>query len=335
MTSDADQIALERTGSRATSLLPLSIAMADYDRTRRLIDGRVKPEGLELTTSGLYIGDFCMKPVYEAYDVAEMSFSWYAMAHCRGEPVVALPVFPLRMSVFAYVLVRKDSPYYQPKDLIGKRIGVTAYRMTVSMWLRGIFQDHYGLSPQQVTWVKTWKDEGAGYVMPPDIRYTIAEDRTPEQLLERGEVDAIYVPELPPSFIEGKSGFRRLFQDAQSEMRNFVQRTGVLPITHTIVMKKSLSEQKPWVSQSLFNAFVEAQRQCDSYWFADEKHLAMSDAIFFLEQQRAAYGVHSWTHGFANNRKVIETFLRYAHEQGYTPRRLTPEELFPASTLTL
>jgi 4,5-dihydroxyphthalate decarboxylase len=335
MTGNGDGITIERPSTRGGPILPVSIAMADYDRTRRLIDGRVRPDGIELITSGLYIGDFCTKPVYETYDVAEMSFSWYAIARCRNEPVIALPIFPLRMSVFAYVLVRSDSSYYEPRDLIGKRIGVTAYRMTVSMWLRGIFQEYYGLAPEQVTWVKTWRNEGAGYVIPSGIRFTVAENRTPEQLLERGEVDAIYVPELPLSFIEGKSSFRRLFKDAQAEMRSFVRRTEILPITHTVVMKKSLSEQKPWVSESLYRAFCEAQRQCDEYWFADEKHLTMSDAVFFLEQQRAAYGVSSWTHGLSRNYKVVETFLRYAHEQGYTSRRLSPEELFPENTLRL
>src|SRR4029079_3779312 len=166
---------------------PITIAMADYDRTRRLIDGRVKPRGLQLNASGLYVGDFCMKPVYEQYDAAEMSLSWYVMARCRGEPVIGLPIFPLRMSVFAYVLVRNDSPYDSPRDLVGKRIGVTAYRMTVSMWLRGLFEEHYGLAPQQVTWVRTWEEEGAGYAIPPDLRSEVARDRTPEQLLERGE----------------------------------------------------------------------------------------------------------------------------------------------------
>jgi 4,5-dihydroxyphthalate decarboxylase len=335
MSYNTGQLAVEKPNSAAKHALRITAALADYDRTRRLIDGRVKPDGIDLETSGLYIGDFCMKPVYEAYDIAEMSLSWYVMARCRDEPVVALPIFPLRMSVFAYVLVRADSPYYEPKDLIGKRVGVTAYRMTVSMWLRGIFREHYGLSPEQVEWVKTWRDEGAGYVIPANITYSVAENRTPEELLDRGEVDALYVPELPRSFVEGRSKFRRLFRDAQAEMRGFVQRSGILPITHTVVMSKALNEQQPWIGESLFCAFCEAQRQSNEYWFADEKHLAMPDSVFFLEQQRAAYGINPWSHGFSNNRHVIDTFLRYAHEQGYTSRHLSPEELFPANMLGL
>jgi len=41
-----------------------------------------------------------------------------------------------------------------------------------------------------------------------------------------------------------------------------------------------------------------------------------------------------WPYGFEPNRHVIETFLRYHHEQGLSKRRLRPEELFAAETLT-
>ena len=324
---------LDKDETKDRDRIPITIAMADYDRTRRLIDGRVKPRGLELRASDLYIGDFCTKPVYEQYDAAEMSLSWYVMARCRGEPVIALPIFPLRMSVFAYVLVRDDSPFTSPKDLVGKRVGVTAYRMTVSMWLRGIFEEYYDLSPQQVSWVKTWETEGAGYVIPPDIRSEFAPNRTPEQLLEKGEVDAIFVPELPPSYVAGLSRFRRLFRDARSEMHSFVNRSGVLPITHAVVMRQALADESPWIAESIMDAFIESQRLCDEYWHADEKHLGMSDAIFFLEEQRKTYGVHSWTHGLQGNQDTLRAFLRYAHRQGYLSREMSPEELFVPATL--
>jgi 4,5-dihydroxyphthalate decarboxylase len=333
MTCANNQV-VERPASPVKRLLRLDAAIADYDRTRRLLDGRVKPAGIELSVIDLHVGDFCTLPVYEQYDVAEMSFSWFVMAKGRGEPVVALPIFPLRVAILAYALVRRDSPYHKPSDLIGKRVGTSAYRMTVNLWLRGIFSDHYGLTPDQVTWV-TCEAEGAGFSIPAGIKNVLREDRTPEQLLERGEVDALFLPVLPRSFVEGQSNFRRLFDDAQAEMRSYVQQTKILPITHTIVMKQSLSEQEPWVSESLIQAFAEAQRQCDEFWRTDEKRLSLADGVFFLEQHRATYGANPYAQGLAQNRHVLETFLRYAHEQGYISRRLSVEELFPANTLSL
>ena len=59
-------------------LLPLTMVVADYDRTRPLLDGRVQPDGIKLDAVSGRIGDFCMSPVYEEYDIAEMSLSLYA-----------------------------------------------------------------------------------------------------------------------------------------------------------------------------------------------------------------------------------------------------------------
>jgi 4,5-dihydroxyphthalate decarboxylase len=335
MAYDGDQVVIERATSQNKGLYPLDMVLADYDRTRRLIDGRVKPQGIDLKITDLYAGDFCMMPIYEQYDVAEMSFSWYLMARSRGQPVIALPVFPLRMPVLAYILVRESSPYHEPKDLIGKRIGASHYRLTVNLWLRGILRDHYGFAPEQASWVTCETIEGADFVIPSNIKHTVSQGSTAEKLLADGDVDAIFVPVLPQSFVEGRSSFRRLFEDAQAETHGYLRRTGILPITHTIVMKQSLSDREPWIAESLFRAFNEAQRQCDAYWLADEKHLSMADAVFYLEQHRAAYGTNSWVQGLAPNRHVIETFARYAHEQGYTARRLSVEEMFPPNTLSL
>jgi 4,5-dihydroxyphthalate decarboxylase len=310
--------------------VPVTLAMADYDRTRPLIDGRVKAKGLAVQANTSWIGDFCVRPVYEDYDAAEMSLSWYVMARVRGEPVVALPVFPLRMPVLAYVFVREDSSYTHPKDLSGKRVATILYRITVNLWLRGIFQEHYGLSPGEVNWVVTEGIEGAGFNMPAGIKLTKQINTTPEELLEHGEVDAVFLPELPDNFVAGASKLRRLFPDPQAEMQSFVRRTGQLPITHTVVMKKALAERDPWIARSLTQAFVDSQNACDAYWQANPKHLSFPDGVFFLEQQRAAYGSKPYVHGIEPNCKVLETFVRYAHAQGYIPRLPPLEELFPS-----
>ena len=308
----------------------ITLAMADYDRTRPIIDGRVKAKGLSIQANTSWIGDFCVRPVYEEYDAAEMSLSWYVMARVRGEPVVALPVFPLRMPVFAYVFVRDDSPHTRPADLAGKRVATILYRITVNLWLRGIFREHYQLSPDQINWIVTVGEEGAGFKMPSGIKLDKVAGTSPEELLERGDVDAIFVPELPENFLEGTSRIRRLFPDAQSEMQTFVRRTGILPITHTIVMKEALAKNEPEVAKSLTRAFVDAQNVCDNYWRANPKHLSLPDGVFFLEQQRAVHGSTPYVHGIEPNRKVLETFVRYAHEQGYIDRLPTLEELFPS-----
>src|ERR1700693_5603182 len=102
MTPDNGPVATAaRETARAESLRPLDIAFADYDCTPPLIDGLVKAKGLELRATNKWVGDFCTRPVYEEYDAAEMSLSWYVAARDRGEPCIAIPIFPLRDPILA------------------------------------------------------------------------------------------------------------------------------------------------------------------------------------------------------------------------------------------
>src|SRR6202008_3731907 len=127
---------------------------------------------------------------------------------------------------------------YEVKQLTGARIGVPSYRYTVNLWLRGIFQDHYGLPASHVTWVTCQGHEGAGYTIPSGIKTEIAAGANVEQLLDQGKVDAILVPRVPQSYVEGRSKMRRLFKDPQGEMQGFFRKTGILPITHTVVVRE-------------------------------------------------------------------------------------------------
>lgn len=318
-----------------TALFPLNIAIADYDRTRPLIDGRVKAQGLAITTNTPEVrGDFCTRPVYEAFDASEMSFSWYLEARDRDAPCLALPVFPMRMAVWAYVFVRADSNITKPSDLIGKRIGARGYRYTVNLWLRGLFKEHYGLAPEQTTWV-TAEPENNGYVIPKGIDIELRKDSDAVENLKNGVVDAIYCTGIPKAFENGETWIRRLFPDAQSEMQSFVRRTGIMPITHVFVIKKQLAEREPWVAENLYRAFVQSQQAADQIYQTDPKLMSLLDSVFILEQQKALYGANPYAHGLAPNRKTVETFVRYAHDQGYISRRIPVEELFVPATRNL
>jgi 4,5-dihydroxyphthalate decarboxylase len=322
----------ERAGGQVR---PISIAFADYDRTRPLIDGRVKAEGLLVKATNQWVGDFCTRPVYEEYDAAEMSLSWYVAARDRGEPCIAIPIFPLRDPILAYAYVRTDSVIHKPSDLAGKRIGVEGYRYTINLWLRGLFKDHYGLAPEDVTWVTSEPEtEAAGYIVPRSIRVELREGKSPPQKLRDGDVDAIFCPRVPEEFKRGATWIRRLFPDCQAEVQRLTRRLGYVPVSHTIVMNKTLADREPWIAQSLYRAFVEAQR-CADECCQTEKMMSYVDSMFLLEQQQAAYGHDPYRHGFAPNRAVMETFVRYAHEQGYITRPMPVESLFVPETLSL
>ncbi len=60
--------------------LELKFSVADYHRTRPLLNGSVKLEGIKPAFHAAAPGEACLRPVYEEFDVAEMSLSWYVMA---------------------------------------------------------------------------------------------------------------------------------------------------------------------------------------------------------------------------------------------------------------
>jgi 4,5-dihydroxyphthalate decarboxylase len=311
----------------AARLLPLDIAFSDYDRTRPLVDRRALPAGIEPTYTTRDIGDFCHRPVYEEFDAAEMSLSWYVAARGRGEPVIALPIFPLRMPVQAYMYTRSDAPYTSPTELRGKRIGVMGYRFTVMLWLRGIIEDTWGVRPSEMTWVSTLAAEGAGFVYPKDVPIEVRAGADPQQLLLDGDVDAVFSPVVLQGIIDGDPRLRRLLPDARAACADYYAATKIFPITHTIVVGEALLRREPWIAASLVDAFERAQELCDRD-YAEPKFLSAPDAVLTLEAARRDFGSPLYAHRLAPNRHVLETFLRYAHAQGYIARPLDLDTLF-------
>jgi 4,5-dihydroxyphthalate decarboxylase len=317
------------TREQHTNVLPLRIAFSDYDRTRPMVDGRVVPEGTAPAYTLDDIAQFCTRPVYEEFDVAEMSFSWYCAARDRGEPVIALPIFPLRMPVLAYMYCRADAPFQSPADLRGKKIGVLGYRLTVMLWLRGIIEDHFGVRPEEMSWVSTFATEGAGYVYPAGLDVTVAPDADLEKLLLDGTVDAVFAPTTLRGIARGDKRLRRLFPDSRAALADYYEKTNILPITHTVCVSEALIERAPWVADSMLAAFRQAQQICDESYL-EPKFLSGFDQVLSLEEGRHTFGETQYVHGLKRNRHIVETFVRYAHKQNYIKTLPDIDSLFAA-----
>ena len=52
-----------------------------------------------------------------------------------------------------------------------------------------------------------------------------------------------------------------------------------------------------------------------------------------VEEARRIMGDDYWSYGFKQNRRTLDTFLRYSHEQGLSKRRLQPEDIFVPETM--
>jgi 4,5-dihydroxyphthalate decarboxylase len=306
--------------------LELTLMLADYHRTRPILSGEVNAEGIKLVPRRATPGEACLRPVYEEFDIAEMSLSWYTMSRCRGEPVIALPIFPLRMQIHPYIFCSSSSGIEEPKDLKGKKIGMDEYRLTVGLWARGILREYYGVRPEDCLWV-TSEPERAGFQPPSGVSITIVNQST-EALLLRGEIDALIPPNIPLSFKEKNPRIRRVIKNPRSAVNEYFRKTKIFPITHTLVVHQQLLDQNPWIVASLLNAFSEAEKLCQkSYAYA--KRLAFPSAVLILEEEEDTFGENPWAHGLTpENRVVLEKFVEYAQEQGYIPFRPQLSDLF-------
>jgi 4,5-dihydroxyphthalate decarboxylase len=306
--------------------LELTLMLADYHRTRPLLSGEVTARGVKLRPRRAETGEACMRPVYEEFDIAEMSLSWYTMARCRNEPVIALPVFPLRMQIHPYIFCSAVSGIDRPEDLKGKKIGMDEYRLTIGLWARGILEEYHGVRPEDCEWF-TSAPERAGYQPPENVRVTVVNE-PPEALLLRGEIDALIPPNIVPSFRAKDPRIRRVFKDPRAAVNEYFRQTKIFPITHTLVMRQSLFDDNPWLVSSLVDAFTRVEELCrTSYDYA--KRLAFPSAVLLLEEEEELFGRNPWGHGLTpENRVVLEKFVHYANEQGYIHRRPALNELF-------
>ncbi len=306
--------------------LNLSLMVADYDRTHALFSGEVDLKGLNLRVFPPPIqGDACYKPVYELFDIAEMSLSWYVMARCRGEPLIALPIFPLRMFIQPYLFCATHSNIHEPEDLRGKRVGIQQYRLTLALWTRGILGEHHGVHPSDIQWV-TSEAEGAGYRVPGGIRVTLQETDI-ETLLLEGELDAAIFPNVPASFRARDPRVRRVFGECEKSIEKYFQKTRIFPITHTVVTRERLVSEQPWIVKELVSAFASADQHCRRR-YEYPKRFSFPTAVLALEEQERLFGKDPWRHGLSYNEIVLEKFVEYAKGQSYISFKPALNDLF-------
>ena len=326
----------------ATDRLPLTLACWDYDRTRPLMEDRVRLDGIALTYLNLVIEEIFFRQMrHHEFDASELSFSSFLVSMFEDEPpFIAIPVFPSRSFRHSGIYIHAGAGIREPKDLAGKRVGCAEYQLTANVWIRGILEDQYGVEPSSFTTViggleDAGRVEKASVSLPPDVRIeNIGPEQTLSAMLESGEIDAIFSPRAPSSFVRGTGKVRRLFEDTYAAEREYYERTRIFPIMHVVVIRRALYEANRWVAQSLFKGFVEAQRMAyeDLHQTAALK-IMLPWLIRHVADTERVMGRDFWAYGYARNVEAIETLLRYHHRQGLSPRQLTPQEIFAPETL--
>jgi 4,5-dihydroxyphthalate decarboxylase len=326
--------------------LPLSIAMAPNARSRAILEGRIAPAGIAFHATPMHPSEIFWRQLkYAEFDVSEMSMSSLFIYAARGgHDWVGIPVFTTRRFFHTGVWVRKDRGIEKPADLKGKKLGVPEYQQTAALWGRGVLQHEFGVSPTEIEWHMERTPEvshggATGFKPPPGVTlHRIPPEKSIGSMLVSGELDGALHYILDTNLVdrsrialEDRPEVRRLFPDPAAEGRRYFAKTGIFPINHGMVVRRSIAEKNPWVVLNIYNAFRDAKdRWLKQVSEAAEAHattgLLAPDAAAALKKDPYPYGVRA-------NRNVLETIAAYSHEQGLTPRVLALDEVFAHNTL--
>ena len=321
--------------------LDLNIAFWDYDRTRPLMDERVRPEGINPNITVLRPREIFPRMLQDQeFHAAEMSLASYVILKARNQcPFVAIPVMLSKIFRHDCIYVRPDAGINEPADLRGKRIGLPQYSSTAGVFIKGLMQHEYGVSPQEMSWFMGGQDTPAPAPLvpldlPADIHLEfIPEDKTLEGMLADGELDALFATYIPNLFLSGSPTIARLFPNFKEVEQDYYRRTGIFPIMHTVVIREDVHREHPWVAASLYDAFSQAKEiAVGGLYDTDALALTLPFLIDHLEESRRIFGSDYWSYGVESNRPALEGLSQYVVDQGLAPRVVSTEELFPAIT---
>ncbi len=317
--------------------LPLTLACDLYDRTAPLFDGRVVPQGIALNYLAQQPVETLWRQLrFAEFDVSEMSLSAYIMEVGRGDPrFIALPVPVVRIFRRGNVYVRKDAGIEHPGDLKGRRVGVPEYHMTAALFIRGFLADDHGVRPEDLEWfqggqIEPGRKERVELHLPPEVHITHVPDRTLDEMLLAGDLDAIVTGAALASFQARDPRVGQLFEDPRAVDLEAYHRTGIFPIMHIIALRRDVYEANPWVALNLYRAFEEA-RALVAGTLASWRGGGSVMLPFFqddLARAQAEMGIDPWPYGIEANRPTFEAAVRYSYEQSLSPRPVSVEELF-------
>jgi 4,5-dihydroxyphthalate decarboxylase len=314
----------------------ISIAVGAYDRTAALLDGSVQVEGF---STDFIAGDleeiFAQAFSSAPFGVTELSFSNFLISSARGIcPYIALPIFPSRSFRHSAIYLRSDAGINSPADLRGKRIGTREYSNTLSLVVRGILADEYGVYPDTNEWLigdidhverqtidsKNWPINSVS------IKAVVG--RPLSSLMVAGELDVL-ISYTPPEQFGKDTSMVRLFPEWRTVEQDYFQRTRRFPVMHIMGIRRDVLAAHPTLSKALLHAFDKAKQLAQAQLAVHQALPVMLPWMTSeLQATESLMGQDFWQYGLEANREILEAQIRWSFEQGLIPRRPPIEELF-------
>jgi 4,5-dihydroxyphthalate decarboxylase len=288
--------------SNESNVLVLRTLLGDYPNTLALKKGEVRPRGIAFDFADVKAPSTAFKDVVRhlKYDVAELAIVTYLQAKAHGKPLVLLPAVVVGMLPHPFLVYNAERGHITPTDLKGRRVGIRAYSVTTTAWIRGVLENDHGVDLDSIRWVTFEDAHVAEYQDPPTAERAPAGKQLVKMLLD-GEIDAGVVggPDLK------EPRFHSVIPNPNEAAQAWCQRHGAVPINHMVVVQESLAKSNSEVIKEIYRV-LRASKQ------------AAAAASTFDPLQ---FGVE-------HVRPSLELIIKYSAQQKLIPRRFDVDELF-------
>jgi 4,5-dihydroxyphthalate decarboxylase len=230
-------------------------------------------------------------------------------------------------------MVRLDSDIVSPEDLCGRRVGIHGHFNPIALWIRGLLQHEFGVSPRSIQWVADGDDLVPGWSPPSWLSIERAPaGKKMQDLLQAGDLDVQILSDSGADALTINNAVRRLWPNYRSVEVDYYRRTGIFPIREVVVVKDDVLRRYPGVAAQLVRVFEDAKQAAYRYW-SDHRRSYLAWFGAEQEEERALLGADPFPYSVEQNQVALETLLDYAAEQELTDRRLQLDEIFVSSTL--
>jgi 4,5-dihydroxyphthalate decarboxylase len=300
----------------------LKIAFWENPRIQPLLDGTVRPEGVELDWELGHPSTLHRRHLQQNdADVFENATATLLTMHERPEYAerhwVGVPVFLTRAIFQLRFEVRDAAGIRTPADLKDKRFGIPDYDMAAAVWLRIVLRQVYGVQPQDVQWVTAQRPGRGGpaaeaEAAPRRPHVQVGSSASLSDLLQRGEVDAAFYIDTGALGTPGGPGVHQLLSEPEitDVLASLHQQTGAMPLNHTVLVQARLLAEQPWLAGALVDAFERAKQEAYVRALrAAEGYLLVPEAAF--ARQTARFGPDPYPSGLAANRRSLEVLQEH------------------------
>jgi 4,5-dihydroxyphthalate decarboxylase len=292
--------------SPASQPMRLRTLLASYPHTAPLRNGVVSSPRVTFDFKDVtpIFNGFKAMVRRQEFDVSEMAIVTYLIAKSFGKPMVLLPAVMTGRIQHAWAIYNGERGTLTPQDLQGKKVGIRSFTTTTGAWLRGMFENDYGLDLASVRWI-TFEE-------PHVAEYHDTTERAPTgkkiiQMLLDGELDAV----LGDRSDDPRA--KSLFGDPAAAAQAWYRKHHIVPLNHMVVVSTELAKSRPDIVEEIYALLREGKRRAPA----------------------AGDGPDTTPFGVEACRPGLQSIIDYAVQQRLIPQRFTVDELFDDTTRKL